>query len=212
MTSKEKKSLLLSICLCLCPMIIGIMMLDKLPDQIAIHFDVNNQPDGFASKQFFVFFFPIFMAIIHVICVLSTKYDKNKTANRRMHQVISWIFPILSIIMYHVTILIALEYPIDIRVVCMLLVGGMFIIIGNYLPKTKNPKQNFGLHIGFSKNLDDKTYAKLARISGYVLILDGFLLIASLFFKPTISVLIVILFIFEGVILSVYTIKKSNKK
>ena len=212
MIEKEKKNLILTTSLCLCPILFGIIMLPKLPNQIAIHFDVNNHPDGYAPKEFFVFFFPIFMAVMNNICVLSSKYDKNKAANKRMHLVSQWIFPILSIVMYTVTILIALEYPIDIRVVCMILVGLMFIVLGNYLPKTKNSKSNFGIHIGFNKNLDDKTYALVARISGYVMILNGLLLIGSLFFKPIVSVYIVSLFIIEGVVLSVYTFKKSYQK
>ena len=56
MTKQEKKKLLITTCLCLCPMIIGIIMLPKLPDQIAIHFNIHNEPDGFASKEFFAIY------------------------------------------------------------------------------------------------------------------------------------------------------------
>ena len=143
MTKQEKKKLLITTCLCLCPMIIGIIMLPKLPDQIAIHFNIHNEPDGFASKEFFVFFFPCFMALMNLICVGAMQLDDNKEANKKMHYATQWIFPIISFIMYIFTILIAMEYPIDMRVVAMMCLGVMLIVLGNYLPKTKNTKHLF---------------------------------------------------------------------
>ncbi len=212
MTKQEKKSIFLTTLLCLAPMIIGIILLPKLPDQIAIHFNVHNEPDGFASKEFFVFFFPVLMAVLHFICVASMQLDDNKEANKKMHQITQWIFPIISIVMYTMTILYALKYPIDFRVIAMMILGIMLIVLGNYLPKTKNTKYHFGFHVGFSKNLDDKTYKKMARICGYMFIFDGFFMIITSLFDPILSAIAVALLILQSIILTIYTVKKAYEK
>ena len=212
MIKQEKKNIFLTTLLCLCPMILGILLLPKLPDQIAIHFNVHNEPDGFASKQFFVFFFPILMAVFHLICVASMQLDDNKEANKKMHQITQWIFPIVSIVMYTMTILYALKYPIDFRVIAMMILGVMLIVLGNYLPKTKNTKYHFGFHIGFSRNLDDKSYKKLARICGYMLIFDGFLMIVTTLLNPIYSIIAVSLLMLQSIILTIYTVKKAYEK
>lgn len=212
MTKQEKKSILFTTLLCLFPMILGIIMLPKLPDQIAIHFNIHNEPDGFAPKEFFVFFFPCFMALMHLICVVSMQLDENKKANKRMHQITQWIFPILTLVLYTVTILIAMEVAIDIRVVAMLSLGIMLIVLGNYLPKTKNTKYNLGFHVGLSKKLNDQDYKKVARFSGYMFIIDGFFMIITSLFNPIYSVIAVVLLIVQAIVLTIYTVKLSHEK
>ena len=46
------KTLIITGVIALLPILIGIFLWDKLPGQIAIHFNLNNEPDGFASKGF----------------------------------------------------------------------------------------------------------------------------------------------------------------
>ena len=212
MTKQEKKKLLITTCLCLCPMIIGIIMLPKLPDQIAIHFNIHNEPDGFASKEFFVFFFPILMALFNLITIGAMQLDDNTEANKKMHYATQWIFPIISFIMYVFTILVAMEYPIDMRVVAMMILGTMLIVLGNYLPKTKNTKYNIGFHVGFSKHLDDVTYKKVARLSGYFFMADGILMIISVLFDPMLSIVPVVLLFIQAIVLTIYTYKKTYEK
>ena len=206
MTKEEKKMLIITSCICLCPMMIGILFYSKLPNQIAIHFDVNNQPNGYASKNFFVFGFPIIMSLFQLVAYGgSILQDNNKIANKRMNNVVRWVIPILSIVMYIVTILYALEYDIDFRVIVMSLLGILFIVMGNYLPKTKNTRT---IHLGVSNSLNDKDYAQVARISGYGMILNGLLMIFSIFFDVMVSVLIVGLLVVETIVLTMYTLVK----
>ena len=212
MTKQEKKSLLFTTLLCLAPMILGIIMLPKLPDKIAIHFNIHGEPDGFASKYFFVFFFPFLIAIFHLICAVSMQLDDNKEANKKMHQMTQWIFPIISIVMYTMTVLYALKYPIDFRVIGMMILGTMLIVLGNYLPKTKNSKYHAGFHIGLSIHLNDQDYKKVARITGYMCIFNGFLMIITTLFNPILSAIAVVLLIVQSIVLTIYTVRKTYEK
>ena len=58
----SKKEIILSVALCLLPILLGLYWWEELPDMIPTHFDLNNQPNGWSSKPFAVFGLPAFMA------------------------------------------------------------------------------------------------------------------------------------------------------
>lgn len=208
MTKQEKSTLILTSLICLFPILIGCILYDELPSQIAIHFDVNNQPDHYVSKNIFVFGFPCMMVILQNIAYLrAIQKDTYKEANKKFNRFAGMIIPFISIVMYLVTVFYALECDIDIRKIVMLILGFLFIGMGNYLPKTKKANMT---NIGLSSHLDEKTYKKFARISGYTLIIDGLLFILSIFFEVVSSIVIVVVVILESILLTLYTLKKGK--
>ena len=55
MEKKNRKTLILSVIICLLPMILGSILYNKLPEQMPIHFTINNVPDNYANKNFALF-------------------------------------------------------------------------------------------------------------------------------------------------------------
>lgn len=201
----NKKMLIITSMICLLPIIIGIGFYNTLPENIAIHFDINNNPDNYFPKAIFVFGMPVIMLIIQVFCcIISDLADKNPEANKKAITVYKWIIPILSIIIYCVTIMYSTGKAIDIRKIIMCILGIMFIVMGNYLPKT------IGSH-KFPKIKDEKIEKKMLRISGYILIINGIFSIISILFKPVVIVALLGLLILETIILFVYAFIASKK-
>ena len=52
MIKQNKKLLLLTSVITLLPVFIGLFLWNQLPDSVATHFGLNNQPDGYSSKAF----------------------------------------------------------------------------------------------------------------------------------------------------------------
>lgn len=207
MKKSEKRSMILTSILCLFPFVFNLCFYNKLPYLVAIHWDVNNVANGFMDKFYYVFLVPLCLLFIHIfVCMLISK-DKHKDANKKMHSLVKLIFPIMSNILTIVTIIYNVYYEVDMRIICMCIVGSLFIVYGNYLPKTKNNKY---IHLGFSNNLSDKDYKVLARISGFVLIVDGILAFISCLFNQYVSIGVVILVVLEGIGITVYSLKKHN--
>lgn len=71
MEKKNKKLLILSVIVCLLLMTLGIVLYNKLPEQMPIHFTINNVPDNYTSKNSTLFGIPIIMAIFQAVCLLS---------------------------------------------------------------------------------------------------------------------------------------------
>ena len=75
MIRQNKKMLLLTSIITLLPVFIGLFLWNQLPDSVATHFGLDNQPDGYSSKAFAVFGLPLILLAVHLVCVVATKID-----------------------------------------------------------------------------------------------------------------------------------------
>lgn len=73
MIRQNKKMLLLTSIITLLPVFIGLFLWNQLPDSVATHFGLDNQPDGYSSKAFAVFGLPLILLAVHLVCVVATK-------------------------------------------------------------------------------------------------------------------------------------------
>ena len=94
MEKKNKKTLILSVIICLLPMVLGIAFYNRLPEQMPIHFTVNDVPDNYAPKNFALFGIPIIMAIIQAICLIFTS-KVNKLKNSEKHKIVKITVPMI---------------------------------------------------------------------------------------------------------------------
>lgn len=205
------KNLILTCIVCLLPIFLGLAFYNELPEKVAIHFDINNNPDNYWSKEAFIFFMPIMMAAIQIFaCIVSDLKDKNKEANKKAIRMYKWIIPSMTVVLYIVTLLYSLNYNIDIRKAAMVIIGIMYVISGNYIPKTKG--ENI-VKFKFIKNnkLSEKEIEKIKRNIGYIFIINGIMFIVSIFFKPIVSVLVLLILIIEVLGIEIYGYIKSKK-
>ena len=172
----EKRKLIISSLLIFVPTLIGLLLWDKLPDQIPTHFNINNEVDRYGSKAFAVFVLPLILFAFHCLMLFITSTDpKRKNINKQNIDIILWIIPCLSILLQSIIFLVALNYKIDVGRVVMLLMSVMFVVIGNYLPKAK---QNYTLGFRNRWTLDDEHNWNLThRYAGYVMVIGGIILI-----------------------------------
>ena len=137
MESKNKRTLILTVLICLLPIILGAVLYNKLPDQMPIHFTVNDIPDNYAPKNFALFGIPIIMATVQTICMLSeAKVNKLKqTQKPKIVKIMEWFIPILTVLLYVIMIEVPLGSTVYVGKSVCLILGISFMIIGNYIPK-----------------------------------------------------------------------------
>ncbi len=189
--------------ICLLPILLGVALWQELPERIAIHFDIYGNPDNFASKPFAVFGLPLMMVVFQGLCCFASDINAHKKGESvKFTRIAKWIIPVMTIILYVVTLGIALGWEIDVRKTAMLIVGSMFLVMGNYIPKL-----NYVKHY----NIDTEKARKINRFSGYQMVIMGIIFIISIFLPPIASVVSLILLIpatLIGVIYAIKTIKK----
>ncbi len=189
---------------CLVPILFGVILWDRLPDIMAIHFDINNNPDNFASKSFVVFWLPFLMMLLQTINCAITDFNSKKHGERKkFEKIIKWIIPALCIILQAVTLAYALEVKLDIRKIVCVLVGLMLIVIGNYLPKFDYIK---------NYDVDTEKARKVNRFIGFLTVIMGLLFAASIFFAPIASMTVIFLLIPYAIISATYAVVVVRKK
>ena len=138
MFKQYKKTLIITSLILLIPMITGLLLWNQLPDPIPTHWGINGEVDGWSSKPFAVFGLPILMLVMQWVCVLASTADpKYKNYNPKMLRLVLWICPAISLIVNGMVYAAALGYELPIETIMPLLVGAMFVVIGNWLPKCR---------------------------------------------------------------------------
>ena len=205
------KSLIITSIICLLPIICGLMFYNELPESVAIHWGIDNNPNGYFSKPAFVFGLPIIMLALQVVCcVISDLSDKNPEANKKAVTVYKWIIPILTVVLYIVTMAVALGNDLDIRKIIMIVLGILFIISGNYMPKVRSDYY-MNSKVFWVKNRDEKLVNKAVKISAYGLIICGILFILSILFKPVVSVAVLAVVMVYFLFIYIYVYIKNRK-
>lgn len=208
----NKKDLFMTTLVCILPMIFGAFVYESLPAHMPIHWNVSGKIDGYASKMFVVFGLPLLMVLLQWICLFFACHDPKKTNYpEKMKQLLLWIIPSIACILQIMTYLVCFGYDIAIETIVPVLVGIIFILIGNYLPKVK---QNYTLGIRLPWTLNDKTnWLKTNRLTGYIMVIGGFAIIASFtinkIFEVFIGVIVILIVVPTAYSYSLY--KKGNK-
>lgn len=188
---------------CLLPILLGILLWDRLPDTMAIHFNVYGVADNFASKGFVVFGLPILMVALQAICCLINDINACKNGDRKEFEIVTkWIVPCLTVVLQIITLGYGLGWNLDIRKIVSLIVGIMFLVIGNYLPKFDRIK---------NYDIDTEKVRKINRFIGYETVIMGVLFLISIFLPPACSVICLFLLIPYAIISVVYGIIHGRK-
>ncbi len=197
------KIFLITSVVCLLPILLGIALWDALPNTIAIHFDIYNNPDNFASKEFTVFGLPLLMVLLQAFCCFINDINAYKNGERiKFSRVTKWIIPAMSVVLQIVTLGYSLGWNIDIRKVAVLIVGLLLIVIGNYLPKFDYIK---------NYDLDTEKTRKINRFIGFETVIMGALFLISIFLPPISSVICLLLLIPYAILGAIYGIKVGRK-
>ena len=191
----DKKSLFLSVAICLLPILIGVYYYNVLPEQIAVHFNFNGEPDKFVSKTHAIIELPIFFTVVQIIISLVVDFDKTP---KKGALIIKGITPIISVLVQGGLIAYALDNNFNVTKLTALVIGILFIVLGNYLPKKEFwGKYNFNL-FGLEKGVNEqkvvRAYALYMTFSGVVIFISGF------FSSIAALVLIVVIAIFSTVL------------
>ena len=176
MLKANRKTLIITSIVTILPVLIGIICWNRLPDVMATHFGMNNEANGFSSKAFAVFGLPLVLLAVLWVGAFVTAHDpKRQNISPKMFSLMLWIAPAISLVAAATVYPVNLGYELDITFFGELLLGLMFIIIGNYLPKAR---QNYTIGIKIPWTLaNEENWNRTHRLAGYLWMICGILMI-----------------------------------
>ena len=180
MIKRNKGTLILTSIVILIPLLIGLLLWEQLPDRIPSHWNAAGEIDGWSSKAYAVFGFPALMLALHWVCVIASSTDpKNKNYHPKMLRVVLWICPVLGLVLCSLVYATALGYDLSVEIIVPLLVGVMFIIFGNLLPKCR---QSYAMGIKLPWTFaSEENWNKTHRFGGKVWVIGGVVVMATAF-------------------------------
>ena len=180
MIKKNLPKLIITSLIILIPIVIGLILWDKLPDQVPVHWNMSGEVDDYATKTQAVFAMPLVLVAFQWICVLGTSLDpKKQNINDKMFTLVLWIIPIISLLCNSMVYATALGHKVSVEIIMPLFMGALFIVIGNYLPKCK---QSYTMGIKLPWTLDDEeNWNKTHRLAGFLWVIGGIVVMATAF-------------------------------
>lgn len=147
---------------------------------------------------------PGILAALQLFVAFITLNDpKRKNIHRKPLTLVLWLIPALSFVTNGITYAVALGAEIEVGIIVSILIGILFIALGNYMPKLQ---QNYtvGIRIPWTLN-SEENWNRTHRLGGKMFICGGFLLIIAGFAgsimgdSGTLAALIAIILLCSGV-------------
>ena len=192
------------------PILWGLIIWSQLPNQISIHFNAAGQANNFQSKALAVFGLPVFLLLVHLFVIFMIRRDpKNRTMNEKMVKVIYWLIPIVSLIVSYLIYSKALGSTTNPSVFVSALLGLIFLIIGNYMPKLK-VNHTVGIRLPWTLQSEDNWH-KTHRLAGKLWVLGGLILLLEAGLQFAISYVLVLVILTIVFIPMMYSYQLSRK-
>lgn len=207
---KYRKTMIITSLITVSPILIGLLLWNRLPEQLPTHFDSNGEVNGWSSKPFAVFGIPLFLLLCQWFCIFGMSYDPKKhNISDKMKKLVLWIVPVAALICNLSCYASALGIDVGIEVIVSALLGVLFILVGNYLPKSKQ-SYTVGIKLPWTLN-NEENWCKTHRMAGWLWMAGGVVMFINAFLKfswlPTIALFIMVLL---PMIYSFLLYKKGN--
>ena len=178
MIKKCWKTLIITSIVILLPIVAGLLLWNRLPEQMPTHWNAQGVTDGWSSKPFAVFGLPGILLAAQWLCVLGTSADPKKANHpEKVLHLVLWIIPVLSVVLLSITYAVALGKQVRIEVILPVLIGLIFTIIGNYMPKCR---QNYTIGIKIPWTLEsEENWNKTHRFAGILWVICGIAIMFS---------------------------------
>ena len=165
----------------LTPVIVGLVFYKQLPNQIAIHYNVEEQANGFMNRNLAIVALPFLALIMYNLCF---SFFKQITIPF-LKEFMLWLVPISAVIIQGLVLTVAMGGHVQVRLTVIWLVALIFLVIGNYLPKS----------IGLATKNHSESSNSVARKLGYLMVAMSLVLLISLYFNPYITIIILGVFV-----------------
>ena len=179
MLKKNKGLFIITSIVILLPILAGLIFYDRLPDSLNVHWNLQGEADGQGNKLLMIILLPGILLAVHWLCILvTTKMPKGYGENDTMFHLMLWFMPVLSLLVNGMMYLSSAGHVESTVMLLPVLMGALFIVIGNYLPKTKQ-NWTMGIKIKWTLSSEENWYAT-HRLAGKLWVLGGALMMLTM--------------------------------
>lgn len=181
---ENKWKLLLSSLLTLAPMLVGLILWKRLPEQMAMHWGMST---GNGTRAFVVFGMPLILFALNILCLVMTAADpRNREQTGKGFGMVFWIMPALSAFVAAILYTTAFGHMPSAKYLFLFL-GALLAVMGNYMPKLR-ANHTIGIKLVWTV-YSEENWHKTHRLAGKLWMIGGILAMACAFL-PTVAAFI----------------------
>lgn len=200
---------------CLITLIVALIVFPRLPERIPVHFNALGKVDRYGSR-WTIFLAPTINFVMILLAEGLRKIDPKSETYQKFESHYYNIMFFVALLMGSIqlfTIAYTFGYELNIARIMPIIMGIMFIFLGNIMPKFKH---NYFVGIKTSWTLaSEKVWYLTHRFTGKVWVLGGMVILLSAFLPigaiAWIFIIIVIILVFIPLVASYYFYRKTEE-
>ena len=164
----EIKKEIPSIILIVLSIFASIYFYQNFPEKVATHWNFMGQVDGYSNRAMGAFFGPVLLLLMYLIILVSPYLDPKKERYaefEKVYKIFRFVLVLVMFVIYIATGIYNLGYKINIGIIIPILLGGLMILIGNYMGKIKK-NYFFGIKTPWTLS-SEKVWNETDRVGGY---------------------------------------------
>lgn len=148
----------------------------QLPDgaSVPIHWGIDGRVDGYAPKAIGLLMLPVITAVIAGMLAVIPRFEPRRANLERSVKAYgaTWIAVVTLLGLVHaLAVAVALGATLDVARLVLIGTGGLFVVIGNYLP-TVRPNYLMGIRTPWTL-ASDLSWVKTHRVGGRLFVILG---------------------------------------
>ena len=194
----------ISLLVILIVLLISFYFYSGLPETVPSHWNAQGEVDGWSSRNFTVFFFPALIIGMYLLFLALPYLDPRKKNYQKFtgaYHGFKTMLVLFVSLLYLITGFSGLGYDLPIDKIVISMVGILFLVIGNYLPRIKS---NWFIGIRTPWTLSsEKVWQRTHQVGGRLFMVEGALIIFLVFLLPQllyqfffISIMAIVLWVF----------------
>ena len=157
----------------------------RLPETMAVHWDIDGNPNGWMSRAFGASFGPVFILVLWQLMRVLPRIDPRRPNYDRFGDAYDTIVAavlLLVLATHGIVLAVALGYDVSVSRLVPALVGALFLVIGNVMPRMR-PNWWFGVRTPWTLS-NDRVWTRTHRLAGFSMTAAGLVSIASALVLP----------------------------
>jgi immunity protein, SdpI family len=156
--------------------------------QLPVHWDINGRANGYADAWFALGLMPVITVVLGPILAVAPRFDPRRENLARSAAAYRWIVGSALVLMGAVQLMIvlaALDYLVDPTRFLGVGIGVLFVVIGNFLGKTRS-SWFLGIRTPWTLS-SERSWTRTHRLGAYLFMGTGGLsAVASFLFPPAV--------------------------